>query len=344
MSKTVAILLIAFNILIGSIFLIDRFGFPSFTFAPENNPDNVTVVSKKEPPKKLVEEVEEVDTKKMVGNVLSEPTQTKNPIKDLNSITSFAIYTSKVDPEIVAKSSYPMIIVNEADKNSKLFTSDDVVKMKSNGKVILADVSVTVAEKPRWYWKAEWNVKLPPFLGDKIDSGYYVSQWWHPDWWTITTKILDKTIEAGYDGIVLSSMDTYIDLGASKALRDKMYEYVIKISKYAKKENSSFLILVKNGELLGRNDEYLDSVDGIIKENLIYSKISNGNSGPKNLTVQISKQMNDLKLFEKAKKAVFIIEYVSGSHWKEAKSLLKSNGFIGYSSPRIPNMIRDNVF
>lgn len=265
---------------------------------------------------------------------------------DLTKVKSFAYYASNIDIAKLLQSDYGLFIVNEANATGKLWEKPEVDRMKSNGKIILADISVTYAESQRWYWDKSWSTKKPSFLGDEYNKGqYFVNEWWSEEWWKITQGIIDKALEAGYNGIVLSGIDSYIELGGAKSLRDKMVDYVIAISEYAKGKNPNFLIVPKNAELLGRIPTYAAAIDGMVKEDLVYSVVSNGSTGPKNGYNQITKSTGDLAEFKKFGKPVFVIEYVTGSAWTDAKKVIKANGFIGYSgNSRAPNAIRESVW
>jgi uncharacterized protein (TIGR01370 family) len=134
-------------------------------------------------------------------------------------------------------------------------------------------------------------------------------------------------------------------LGGAKSLRDKMVDYVIAISKYAKSQKPGFAIIVKNGELLGHIPQYVAAIDGLITDGLVYSSSSNGISGSRTNLTTMTKRMNDLNQVKMADKPVYVVEYVSGSAWTTAKNLLKTNGYIGYSSPsKIPTTIRESTW
>lgn len=261
---------------------------------------------------------------------------------NLNKVTSFAYYTSRVDPGVVAGSKHPMVIVNEANSDSKLFTKEDVRIMKAGGKLVLAELSVGYAENYRWYWESSWNTLKPSYIGPSFATNqFYVKDFSHPEWVSIVQKMIDKAIEAGYDGVVLEGIDVYAELGGAKELRDKMIDFVIGISEYAKKANPNFLIVPKNAEILGHIPVYAAAIDGHLKDELVYT-LGTGTIGVKNGNDQIVKSLRDLKA---SGKPVFVIEYVSGSYWTDAKNRLKSNGFIGYSAPtRTPSTIRENVW
>lgn len=292
-----------------------------------------------EAPSKKTEIVTPGTTPAVITPVNYSPTPLKN-------VTKFAYYTSQVTVENINKTSNQLIIINEADKNSVLFNAKQINQMKLGNKLVLADISFTTAEVYRWYFKKEWLTSSPAFLGEKLsESRYVVKDWLSTDWWEITKSILDLTIDAGYNGIVIDNVATYADLGGAKSLRDKMIDYVIAISAYAKSKNKDFIILAKNGELLGSVPQYTAAIDGIVKEDLIYNSFSNGVAGPKNNDDQIVKGIRDLNEFKKAGLSVFVIEYVSGKQWEDAKSRLKANKLVGYSAPsRSPSYIRDDVW
>lgn len=346
-NKLLVALLILMNLMLGFIIINDKLNIDFSHLITRTNPDSAEYTAPRQKPTHVDDDdsSSEVASSSLIESLPFKPKQETYSRLDLTRVKNFGILLSKVTIDKVKKSSYQMLIINEADQNSKMFMADDIKKMKE-GKILLADISIGIAEKYRWYWKRQWNNIKPEFLGDKInDSLVYVKQWWHPEWREITERMIDRAIEAGYDGIVLSGVDVYIDLGASLKLRDKMTEYVMEISHYAKKKKPSFLVLPKNGERLGRNKDYARTVDGIIKEDLIYSSLSNGQSGPKNPLIQVARSMDDLNQFKLQEKPAFIIEYVSSSAWKSAKQLIKNNGYIGYSAPaRSPNKIREDVW
>lgn len=318
MHKKIVLGLVAINLVFGYLLIKDHIPAPK-----QNTPAKVTATV--------------VPAPAVVAPVPQPPPVTA----DLKEVRNFALYTSQVNPVTVAKTGYDMVIVNEANKDSVLFTKNDVAMMKSTGKVVLAEVSVGRAEAYRWYWDPSWNDSKPVWMGEEVTKNvHYVKQWWHPEWWRISTGIIDRAIAAGYDGVVLDSIDTYIELGASKAMRDKMVDYVIALSQYAKKQQKGFLIVVKNAEILGNIVQYTQYVDGIVKENLVFSAV-----GSRNPDAQIVKSARDLAEFKKSGLPVFIVEYVSGENWTTAKARIRNNGFIGYSAPsRSPSVIRENTW
>jgi cysteinyl-tRNA synthetase len=312
--------LVVANLLLTGVVLKDQLPPLSIISQPQTEPDK--------PAQKKV--VEPAAPKKIVVPAKPRPT--------LDSVTSFAYYTSQVDPEKVLASNHKMFIINEADSNSRLFEKSDVEHMKSNGKLIVAEISLGVAENYRWYWDKDWNGNKPAFIGEELEKNkFFIKKLQSPEWWKISTSIIDKAIDSGYDGILMDGMDAWIEMGAAKSMRDETIDYVIALSKYAKNKKADFLIFTKNAEQLGVVPQFADAVDAIVKEALVYSA-----EGPKNPNEQIVKSVRDLKSLGKP---VYVIEYVAGAAWTDAKSRIRTNGFMGYSAPNSsPNTIRENVW
>lgn len=324
-SKLLTIVLLVSNLALTGYVFKDKLPDIPFTLTSDSTPEPVKAAVKKAAP--VVEEDEAAPVKKAAPTVTN-----------LNSVKTFAYYTSQVDPETVGKSDYDLMIVNEADANSRLFDAADIEKMKTNDKLVIAEISVGHAESYRWYWKKEWDRARPSFLGEEISKNkFLVKGLGSNEWESITKSIVDRAIESGYDGILLDGIDAWIDLGGSKALRDETVDYVIGLSKYAKSKNKDFLIFTKNSEQLGMIAPFAAAVDAVVKEGMVYSL-----AGPKNSYDQIVKSIRELKYINKP---VFVIEYVTGGAWNDAKSRIKTNGFIGYSAPnRTPSIIRKNVW
>ena len=122
--------------------------------------------------------------------------------------------------------------------------------------------------------------------------------------------------------------------------RKKMIDYVIKVNDYVKKKNKNFIVFVQNSEELTNDDSYSKSINGILKEDLVFTWKSNGNTGPKTPITELNKSIEYLKSFKIKNKTVFVVEYVSDDSWKYAKNIIDKNGFIGYSAPRELNVLR----
>jgi len=256
-------------------------------------------------------------------------TKTSQPIVNMNRAFKFAYQLQNVNLEKLRASDYSLVVIdNEHTKN-------EIKKLKS--KITLAYVSLGEAEDYRSYWNKSWKKNPPVWLGKenpKWPGNYSIKQFWHPEWWKITKKILDDVIEKGYDGIAIDKVDVYEDLGGSSKMKSYMMEYIMEISEYAKSKNKYFKIIVTNSSELLKDNMYLSAIDGITQEDLIYDWNSNGISGTQTSKDYRTKIINNLKLTNAAGKYVMVMEYVSGQHYQKAKDILSKYDFSVYSAPR----------
>lgn len=260
-----------------------------------------------------------------------------NPLK----IDDFAYYIKDPNPNVISNSTFDLVVTDYEE-----FKKEQVAKMKlkqnKTRRLVLSYVSLGMAENYRNYWNKEWNKKLPSFIGSESlywKGNYIIKRIDDPNWWRITTSILDDIISKNFDGILIGGVDSYVAENNLESRR-KMIEYVVKVSDYVKKKNKNFIIMVQNSEELTNDDDYIKAVDGILKEDLVFTWKSNGNTGPKTPITELNKSIEFLKTFKLKNKTVLVVEYVSGDSWKFAKDVIDKNGFIGYSAPRELNVIR----
>lgn len=263
------------------------------------------------------------------------------PAKELNQVKTFGVLLSQVSIEDLIKSKYDLVIINIADRNSKLFSRTEIDLIKKSNKIVLADVSFGYAEKNRWYWKPEWNSSNPYWIGEEHrdkKNKFLIRDLTHKEWIATAYEIIDRLIATGYDGVVLDGIDSYLEMGAAKALRDKAIEFTRIISEYALSKNKNFKIFASNAELLGRSQPFLQAIDGIVKENVYMSLIPN----VKRSDPEVSKILSDLKVFKDANKKVLVVESMPEKLWNSWEPRIKNNGFIGYNAPNnLFNRLRD---
>lgn len=244
------------------------------------------------------------------------------------AILSFLYQLQNVDIEELKKANVDLVVID--NEHSK----EEVAQLKP--KKVLAYISIGEAENYRSYWKKQWNRKRPSWLGKENESwpgNYTVKQFWGPEWWDITTGMIDEILEKGYDGLALDKVDVYEDLGDTEALRNHMVDYVVRISQYCKKKNPKCMIIAHNASMLLNDKRYLGAIDGITQENLVYDWNSDGFKGSPPDEEWQKKTITELQLAKDAGKLVMVLEYVSGKFYKNAKTKLGSMGFLSYSAP-----------
>jgi len=153
-------------------------------------------------------------------------------------------------------------------------TQRELSNLFSNDGKELAYISIGEAEVYREYWNPEWNDFPPSFLGDENPEweGNYKVEYWNEEWQEIVYEKLDQIIQTGFDGVYMDIIDAYeyFEEKGNIDARQKMMDFVIEISDYAKSQNPDFLIFPQNSPELVSFSEYLDAIDGVGKEDTWY--------------------------------------------------------------------------
>jgi len=255
-------------------------------------------------------------------------------------IPSFAYYLKNPNIQAIKSSPFDLIIMDTETRKGKISKAEVTDLLVT--KTILAYLSIGEAENYRDYWKKDWNKKKPIWIGNENPlwkGNYAIKDISNLDWLNIVKAELDKIIDAGYSGVLLNGAFTYAEIGTPEA-RKNMIDFVIAISTYAKTRNKDFYVFVQDSEELVTDDLYLKSIDGILKQDLVYSWKSDGNKGPRNPITEIKKSLDYLNKVKQARKDVLVVEYVSDDLWIDAKKIIEENKFIGYSAPRVLDTLR----
>lgn len=244
-------------------------------------------------------------------------------------VSSFAYQLQNAAIAALAASKYDLLVI---DNNQK---PENIQKLKP--KIVIGYISLGEAEDYRPYWKSSWHSKPPTWLGKENKSwrgNYTVKQFWHPEWWEITKTILDDVINKGFDGVAIDKVDVFDDLGSSSVLKERMSNYIARVSAYCKKRKPGFLIIAHNADSLVKYPLYLSAIDGITQEDLVFDWNSNGNTGKETNEHYRGEVVANLKKIKDAGKLVMILEYVSGKSYQKVQSYCNTKGFICYSAPR----------
>ncbi len=115
----------------------------------------------------------------------------------------------------LAEAEHEMLIIDTGFSGDDLLTSEDVKRLKKNGRPVLAYLSIGEAETYRPYWDPSWKQSPPPWLAEENPdwSGNIKVHYWEPAWQKIILgspdAALDKILDAGFDGVYLDIIDAF---------------------------------------------------------------------------------------------------------------------------------------
>lgn len=261
---------------------------------------------------------------------------------------SWAFQLKNLGPEQQAKiaaSPFDLVVIDSEqfpeDKEIPL-TKEEVERMKvkpdGSRRLVIAYFSVGEAESYRYYWKPEWNKKRPSWTtkeSKEWKENYHI-QYWNKDWQNIVfgnpNSFADRVLNSGFDGFYIDRADAYYTFGDTKQARDRMEAFIVPLIKYIRSKKPDAAILVQNAEELLDRPAYVDVIDGIAKEDLLYG-ISHKEEPNKKDDVDWSTDL--LKKAQAQGKKIFAIEYLTRRDYiDDAKRRHDQLGFVMYYGPR----------
>ena len=226
-------------------------------------------------------------------------------------------------------------------------------------RIVLCYLSIGEAESYRSYWRDGWSANPPAWLGPENAKwkGNYAVRFWEPDWQRLIVAdppaaslpgrlmaalfpapyaYLDTIIEAGFDGVMLDRVDAYEKvLDARPAARAEMMAFVARISAAAKRRRPGFLVVPQNAEELSADAAYRNTIDAMVKEDLIFGE---GGDGVANDPAETRSMIAMLEAAKAAGLPVFTVEYVAGpERQKTALRDWRAIGVIGTFARRALN-------
>ena len=114
----------------------------------------------------------------------------------------------------VRNNNYDMLIVSPLLRTATPITDKDVhtLKFKALGsrRLVLATLPLTVAKNTAFYWKSEWKAGTPTWMvsPNKRGDGMVV-RYWDPAWKKMLGQSMEGIINMGFDGVVLTDMDSF---------------------------------------------------------------------------------------------------------------------------------------
>ena len=263
----------------------------------------------------------------------------------LSAIRSWAFQLQDVDPLEIKLSPYDLVVIDYGfdRRNATAFPREvvDLMRTKPDAgkRLILAYLSIGEAESYRYYWQDSWLNSRPEWLEPENRDwpGNYLVQYWHPAWQAILygspNAYLDRILDAGFDGVYIDGADKFEQWThrRSGAAAD-MVNLLRGIASYARAQRPDFLIIPQNGDGLLDNPQFVETIDGFGREDLLYGETG---SELRNTKDSIAETVRRMRHLIAAGKPVLVIEYTSNpqlalSMLREIKAL----GFLGYVAGR----------
>ena len=190
-------------------------------------------------------------------------------------------------------------------------------------------------EKPdRWL-----SPKAPPWLEDENETwgGNFGVKYWDPDWQKLMFgspgAYIERVLAQGFDGVYLDRVDAvYNHQDERPTAADDMADFVIRLAAAARRIRPDCIVVPQNGEELLLKPEYVQAIDGIAKEDLLFGSPTESEL---NLEQQVANSLRWLLPAKEAKRAVLVVEYLARADLKAiARTELDKLGFVPYFAPR----------
>ena len=265
-----------------------------------------------------------------------------NPLKDAKT---WGYQLRNLEPEprkLIANSQYDLVVVDYAhgeERPETPLTKDEVAEMQKrpdgSKRLVIAYLSIGETENYRWYWKLEWDKKRPAWMGkeNKEWKQNYLAKYWEPEWQKIIYQYVDKVLDAGFDGFYFDRADAYYNFGDNAEVRGKMAKFVVELAAYARAKKPNVAIMVQNAEELLDNAAYVEAIDGIAKESLLYGIRGLDRPNPRD---DVMEGIAFLSSAANKGKSIYVVEYLQDKeHIADAdRRINKDLGFALYVGTR----------
>lgn len=240
----------------------------------------------------------------------------------------------------IAASGFQLAVVDYASDGSgnTEWTPAAVVAARQK-RWMLAYLSIGEAEDYRAYWQSGWKVGSPAWIKNENPNwkGNYLVEYWNPEWQTIILAYLDKIIAQGFDGAYLDLVDAYQSFNGDS--RQKMVDWVCRISQYARAKNPNFKIVPQNASELIYQPGYAACVDATGNEETWFNATDKATS-----SATRQAQLKDYAEWRRLGKPVFLVDYArQAANIDSAYTQTRSNGYVEYVTDVDLNVMRVNA-
>lgn len=182
--------------------------------------------------------------------------------------------------DALASAPHQLVVIDLArDAKSDFFTRQEVQKLRSSGKKVLAYFEIGSIEDFRPEYP-KMQREAPGLILNRWEDWpeEHFVKYWDKWWWdnVIRTR-LDQASKAGFDGVYLDTPLAYEEIDLSEvpgetrtSLGRKMTALIVQISGYAKSHRSDFWIFPQNSPELREHKGYTEAIDGIGMEELFF--------------------------------------------------------------------------
>ncbi len=273
------------------------------------------------------------------------------PNLDLSWVESWGYQLQDPDVEELRSSPYDLLVIDYSKDGADetAFTKQDIETARNQGsKIIFSYLSIGEVEDYRFYWKDNWEVGNPSFIGDENPDwpGNYKAKYWEKTWWKLVIRpYLNKIINASFNGVYLDIVDAYWYWGEQdgnyKEHAIQMFQLIKKIKNYAnKKTGGHFAVCPQNGLSIlddlpaKQKKQYLKLIDCVGVESVFYNVWSQEDQAYR---LELLGEVNQ------ANKPIFSVEYIKPNQHLEYENqwLTHPYHFIGY--PAAPDAALDEL-
>ena len=168
------------------------------------------------------------------------------------------------------------------ETGAKPFTPEQIEHMRTRPggglTAVLCYLSIGAAEPWRPYWDRRWRRTPPEWLTAQHGewAGTALTHFWNARWQSFLFgspgSMLDRIIDAGFDGVVLDGVDRFEHFRAlgRRSAPDEMIELVARIGAHAWGRSPNFLVVPLNGEELLASPHYRSLISAQIREDILF--------------------------------------------------------------------------
>ena len=269
---------------------------------------------------------------------------------DLSAVDSWAIWLQAPDIDTLVDSTLDLVVIDYSYDGSgnREFSSAEIQRIKDSGKVVLAYLSIGEASDFRFYWKDNWKVGRPSFIGPANPNwpGAYKAKYWKRGWWDKAIRPwLDRILAAGFDGVWLDGVDSYwywYTQGYDPVwAANRMARLVRKVAQYARdRSGEDFVVCPNNGLAMLDDastrwrDRYLSDIDAVGVESLFFNYWSAEDQ---------AYRLWKLEQYDSAGKKILSIEYIDETEWDNFFAAVGNTGLDMVGYPAAPDQALDEL-